>query len=231
MGIQLSYSSLSVMKDCQRCFYFDRKLKKPRPQGIKSGMPVAVDNHLKAGLEKYRGSLPPGLAAEPKLKGFQLYDGPDMKKMQHWKSNPLKMVDAKGNTVVGAFDDLLHNPTTDEYAYLDFKTTGKPATQEFGERYYQSQCDIYSRFLELGGRKLASFGVLLFFWPIATPQGGVDFEVLPIFLTPNPAAAEEAFKTAVLCLDSDLAPPSNPNCEYCKFANERIISYENAIGK
>lgn len=226
---QLSYSILSVKKDCDYCFWLDRKYKISRPQGIKSGMPTAVDNHLKEGLAKYRGSLPPVLAAEPRLKGFQLYDGPDMKKMRHWKSNPMKMVDEKGNIIVGAFDDLLHNPTTDVYAYLDYKTTGKPATQEFGEKYYQLQCDIYTNFLKRDGRKVADFGVLLFFWPIPNALGGVDFASLPIFLTPHPAIAEDAFLKAVRCLEADLAPPSNPDCEYCKFYAERKAHEEATV--
>lgn len=220
MGIQLSYSSLSVKKDCPRCFYADRKLKIPRPQGIKSGMPVAVDNILKDGLEVYRGSLPPALRNIPELYGFQLYAGTDLAKMRHWKSNPLKMEDTKGNVIVGAFDDLLHNPTTDEYAYLDYKTTGKEPSTEFGEKYYQSQCDIYTRFLELGKRKIAKFGVLLFFWPVSNEHGGVDFKSMVVFLTPNTANAETLFKEAIECLDGPL-PAASATCEYCNFVKAR----------
>ena len=39
------------------------------------------------------------------------------------------MTDAKGNTIVGAFDDLLVNPTIKRYALLDYKTKGSPADQ------------------------------------------------------------------------------------------------------
>ncbi len=212
--MQLSYSALSTQKDCPRCFWLDRNKKLGRPQGIKSGVPGAVDNILKDGLEQYRGSLPPILAADLRLEGFVLYAGTDLPKMRHWKSNPYKMKDEKGNIIVGAFDDLLHHPGADTYAYLDYKTTGKEPSQEFGERYYQSQCDIYTRFLLLGGKKVASFGVLLFFWPVSNGNGSVDFKTMPIFLTPNPDNAEVLFKKAIECLEGPIPDASN-DCEYC----------------
>ena len=200
----------------------DRKLKLPRPQGIKSGMPTAVDGILKEALEAYKGDLPPVLKAEPKLQGFQLYQGADLKKMRHWKSNPYRMEDAAGNCIVGAFDDLLHNPTTDEYAYLDYKTTGKDPAPDFGEKYYQSQCDIYTNFLIRGGRKVADFGVLLFFWPAPGQDGGVEFKSEAVFLKPNPEAANIVFKEAVELLDQPAIPEAGVGCEYCRFYESRM---------
>lgn len=223
--VQLSYSALSMLKDCKKCFWLDRNKKLVRPQGIKSGMPTAVDGILKEGLEVYRGSLPPALRNIPELEGFQLYTGSDLAKMRHWRSNPLKMQDARGNTIVGAFDDLLFNPTTQEYAYLDYKTTGKEPSVEFGQKYYQSQCDIYTRFLEKGGRKVASFGVLLFFWPAENGNGGVDFKSMAVFLTPNTAQAENLFTEAITCLDGP-CPDHSPTCEYCGFLAKRNLELE-----
>ena len=94
--MQLSYSSLSVFKSCPRCFYLDRKLKIPRPQGIKSGMPGVIDLILKNQMAPFGGALPPMLQGIALLDGFQIYNGPDLKKMQYWKTNPLKMEDGKG---------------------------------------------------------------------------------------------------------------------------------------
>ena len=218
--MNLSYSSLSTMKDCHRCFYLDRKHKLGRPQGIKSGVPTAVDLILKESLEVYRGDLPPVLKAEERLSGFQLYQGADLKKMRHWASNPLNIDLGGGNTVIGAFDDLLYNPSTCEYAYLDYKTTGKEPAAEFGEKYYQSQCDIYSDFLTRGGRRVALFGVLLFFWPEKDATGGVIFKSKALFLTPNPWNAEVLFANALQLLSGPL-PPAGPVCEYCQFVEKR----------
>ena len=205
--MQLSYSSLSIFKNCPRCFYLDRKLKIPRPQGIKSGVPAAVDKILKESAVSILG-LP---------EGFKFYSGPDLKKMQHWKSNPYKMEDSKGNVIVGAFDDLLVNPETGELAYIDYKTTGKEPDQEFGEKYYQSQCDIYTAFLLRGGKKVASFGVLLFYWPMPGEGGTVLFKSKPILLKPNPEVAETLFKEAVALLESPKIPKPGPECEYCNY--------------
>ena len=217
---QLSSSALGILEDCPRCFWLDRNKKIKRPQGIKSGMPVAVDNILKTGLDVLRMNkvLPSVLASDPRLAGYRLYNGEQLPKMRNWKTNPLKMVDAKGNTIVGAFDDLLEHPETETYAYLDYKTTGKEPGQEFGERYYQKQCDIYTCFLLRAKKKIAPFGVLLFFWPVPDEKGGVSFASKAIFLTPNPQAAEDLFVKAVAVLEGPLPSASN-DCEYCNTHN------------
>lgn len=228
--IQLSYSSLSILKDCRRCFYADRKLKMPRPRGIFSSLPTGIDGLLKEQLEAYRGSLPPVLRAFPALDGFQLYAGSDLAKMRNWKTNPFRMEDAAGNIVVGALDDLLFNPETQEYAFLDYKTKGSAPDQAYCEKYYQTQLDIYARFLECGKRKIADFGVLFYFWPEAGrketkeihPEEVIVFKSKPFFLTPNPANAEILFKEAVECLEGDL-PRSSSTCEYCNFIRERQL--------
>ncbi len=214
--MQLSYSALGIFKTCPRCFWLDRNQKFTRPQGIRSSFPTGVDKILKEKLEVYRGSLPPTLAVRPELKGFQLYAGNDLRAMRNWKTNPLRMVDEKGNVLVGAFDDLLHNPETEEYAFLDYKTAGKEIDQAYCERYYQSQLDIYTRFLEIGGRKVAKFGVLYYFWPVAAGEGLIDFVQRPFFLTPNTANAEKLFKDAIACLEGKIPDPTL-DCEYCKY--------------
>ena len=161
--MQLSSSALSLYNDCPRCFYLDRKFKLPRPRGIFSSLPIGIDKILKEKLDTFRGSLPPQLQVK-ELEGFELYTGSELSKMRNWKTNPLKMKDAEGNTIVGAFDDLLHNPEKDLYAILDVKTKGSRPDQAYCEKYYQKQVDIYSRFLEVGGKTLAPFAVLLYFW-------------------------------------------------------------------
>ena len=217
--MQLSYSALSIFKECPRCFWLDRNRKFTRPRGIFSSFPGGVDKILKEKLEAFRGKLPPSLADCPELKGFELYSGNDLKIMRDWKTNPMKMKDNKGNILVGAFDDLLYNPTTQEYAMLDYKTKGSAPDQAYCEKYYQTQIDIYTRFLELGGKKIANFGILLYFWPIPS-ELLIDFAQKPFFLTPHPENAEKIFKEAVNCLE-DPIPSIGLDCEYCRYG----ISY------
>jgi hypothetical protein len=218
--MQLSYSALSVFKNCPRCFWLDRNKKLIRPRGIFSSFPGGVDKILKEKLEAYRGKLPPALTNIPQLEGFQLYADPELAKMRNWKTNPLRMVDAKGNILVGAFDDLLYNPTTQEYAMLDYKTKGSAPDQAYCEQYYQSQIDIYTRFLQLGGKKVAPFGVLLYFWPISAKDNLIDFEQRPFFLPHNTDRAEKIFHEAIACLEGGIPSASN-DCEYCLFAENK----------
>ncbi len=224
MSYQLSYSSLSIYSNCKCCFWLDRNKKITRPRGIFSSLPTGIDGILKEKLEVYRGSLPPALANCPELQGFQLYSGKDLKAMRNWKTNPMRMEDEKGNILVGAFDDLLVNPTTQEYAMLDYKTKGSEPNQAYCEKYYQSQIDIYTRFLELGKRKVASFGVLFYFWPVKTEDTLMDFQQKPFFLTPNTANAEKLFREAILCLEGDL-PQAAADCEYCSH-HQKLTNHE-----
>lgn len=214
--MQLSYSALSVFKDCRRCFWLDRNKKLSRPRGIFSSLPTGIDGLLKEQLEPFRGSLPPTLQGYTQLEGFQLYVGADLAKMRNWKTNPLKMTDSKGNVIVGAFDDLLYNPETKEYAFLDYKTVGKEVGQEYPEKYYQSQVNIYTRFLELGKKKVASFGVFFYFWPVKSEIGLIEFKSKPFFLTPDTVAAEKLFSEAMECLNGPKPDPSN-DCQYCDY--------------
>jgi len=213
--IQLSSSALGIFKDCPRCFWLDRNKKFKRPQGIRSSFPTGVDNLLKKKLDSYRGSLPPALTKCPELQGYQLYSGSDLNKMRNWKTNPMFMKDAKGNTIVGAFDDLLINPTLMRYANLDYKTKGSEPDQSYCELYYQDQMDIYTRFLEIGKLTPADFGVLLYFWPIES-ENLIDFEQKAFFMKPNPAHAEQIFKDAIACLEGPMPEPS-PACEHCRW--------------
>lgn len=203
------------MKDCKRCFYLDRKLDIKRPEGIKSGMPNVVDKILKEGFEVYRGKLPAVLAAEEKLKGFVLYSDPELKKMRHWASNPTNFLLPDGSKFISAFDDLLYNPTTKHFAYLDYKTTGNEPDLAFGEKYYQAQCDLYSNALLVRKNLVADFGVLFFFWPEAGPGGTVVFKSKALFLKPNPKAGAEALKEACALLAQTKTPPPSDSCVYC----------------
>lgn len=218
--MNLSYSSLSDMKRCLRCFYIDRKLNIKRPQGIKSSMPENVDSILKESLEAFRGSLPPSLAAYEQLKGFTLYAGADLKKMRHWNSNPMNIDLGGGHRVIGALDDLLHNKETDVYAYLDYKTTGKEPGPQFGEMYYQSQCDIYTAMLVRAKRKHADFGVLLFFWPEKGEDDHVVFKSKAMFLKPDPDAAFKTFEKAITLLEGKLIPEADQACEWCSWVGK-----------
>lgn len=218
--MNISYSSLSDMKRCLRCFYLDRKMKIVRPQGIKSSMPENVDKILKESFEAYRGSLPPVLMAQERLKGYELYAGEDLKKMRHWSSNPMNIDLGNGHRVIGAFDDLLHHRHNEKFAYLDYKTTGKEPDDEFGPRYYQSQCDIYTEFMIRAKKKVADFGVLLFFWPEKGEAGGVIFNSKVVFLKPNPAAACKAFEDAIALLESPEIPAAGPTCEWCAWVGK-----------
>lgn len=214
--MQLSSSALSMLNDCPRCFYLDRVHKVTRPRGISSSLPTEIDKLLKNKLEAYRGSLPPALKELPELEGYELYSKPDLSKMRHWASNPMFMKDDKGNKLVGAFDDLLYNPKKDLYAILDYKTKGSQPDQAYCEKYYQKQFDIYTRFLEIGKRTPADFGVILYFWSEPGEESLIEFKTKAFLMRPDTQAAEDLFLKAISVLEGEV-PAINQQCDYCVY--------------
>lgn len=220
--MQLSKSALDIFKNCPCCFWYDRNMKISRPRGIFSSLPNGIDGILKKTLESFRGNLPYPLLGIPELEGYFLYDGDDLGKMRNWKSNPYKMQDAKGNTIVGAFDDILYNSLSCTYAVLDYKSKGSEPTMEYCQQYCQDQVNLYTKFLNEGGKKTADFGVLLYFWP--EPDDGflIRFKSKVFLLKPNLGDADKLFREAMACLNGPCPPPS-PDCEFCKYVFHRSV--------
>jgi hypothetical protein len=228
--MQLSNSALGIYEECNRCFWLEKKHNLPRPRGIFSSLPNGIDKLLKSGFDAQRGTLP-AIFQAPELEGFVLLDDAKaLKALRHWKSNPLKYTDQGGNVLVGAFDDMLFNPTTETYAMLDFKTRGSEPDLAYCKQYYQRQVDTYTLFIECSGNlKAADFGVLQYFYPIEGSETAIKFATKTFILKADPARTIELFDRAIKCLNSDIEPPASDDCVYCNFSTNRTMRLQTAI--
>ena len=213
--MQLSASSLSIFKDCKRCFFLDKKMKAPRPRGIFSSLPGGIDGILKKRLDEYRGTLSPDLEDE-RLNGWVLFkDRELLAKRRQWNASDLKYKDAKGNVLVGAVDDILETESGDLVAPFDVKTKGSAPDQAYCEKYYQNQLDIYA-FLLSQKHDVADFGVLFYFWPVDCADYSVKFESGIFLLDVSAKRGKALFDNALEVLAQDELPDADPGCEYCK---------------
>ena len=99
MTYKFSPSSLSLLKDCPRCFWLHFKKGIKRPAGIFPSLPSGMDMILKAHFDKFRdkGELPPELN---EINGkIKLFD--DVELLKIWRSNfkGIRWEDKEGNKV------------------------------------------------------------------------------------------------------------------------------------
>ena len=124
MVYKFSPSSLSLLKDCPRCFWlkFNKGIK--RPEGIFPSLPSGMDRILKTHFDSFmeKGELPPELK---ELEGdVKLFDEGEL--LEVWRNNfkGIPWEDKEGNIFRGAIDNLLKKGN--KLIVLDYKTRGYP---------------------------------------------------------------------------------------------------------
>src|SRR3989338_4732005 len=158
MPYKFSPSSLSLLKDCPRCFWlqFNKDIK--RPAGIFTSLPSGMDGILKTHFDNFRdkGELPPELCDNAECKNLKLFDNQEL--LKEWRNSRkgLWFEDKEGNVLHGGIDNMLINKTNNKLIVLDYKTRGFPLKEDTHE-HYQDQLNIYAWLLEKLGHKTENF--------------------------------------------------------------------------
>lgn len=216
MPYKLSPSSLSLLKDCPRCFWlhFNKNIK--RPDTIFPSLPSGMDKILKEHFDYFRkeGKLPPELE---KVKGIKLFDDEELLKV--WQNNRkgIQWSDKKGNILRGAVDILLQKGK--KLIVLDFKTRGFPVKEDT-HLHYRDQLDIYNFLLQKNGYQTENYSYLLFYHPQqANPNGEVIFHKHLVKMEVSIKNAENVFKGALKVLEVEM-PKASEECGFCKWCEE-----------
>ena len=219
MPHKFSPSSLSLLKDCPRCFWFHFNKDIKRPAGIFPSLPSGMDGILKAHFDSFRdkGLLPPELH---KLNGeVKLFDNTEL--LKEWRNNfkGIQWKDDVGNLFMGAVDNLLEKGA--KLIVLDFKTRGYPLKEDTAE-HYQDQIDIYNLLLRKNSYKTEDYAYLLFYHPDkVNGNGDVVFHTDLVKMNVSIKNAERIFKEALDVLAENI-PPAPENCGFCKWMNTVI---------
>ncbi|MFC1786806.1 PD-(D/E)XK nuclease family protein [Halobacteriota archaeon] len=216
MTHKFSPSSLSLLKECPRCFWlrFNKNIR--RPSTIFPSLPSGMDKILKEHFDRFidREELPPELQ---ELKEVKLFDDKELLKV--WRNNfkGIQWTDDRGNIFRGAIDNILK--IGDRLIVLDYKTRGYPLKEDT-HTYYQDQMDIYNFLLRNNGYQTEDYTYLLFYHPNKIDENGnVDFHADLIKISVNIKNAEKIFKRAVDVLEGEMPEPSD-GCGFCKWICE-----------
>jgi len=213
-----SPSSLSLLKDCPRCFWlkFNKGIK--RPEGIFPSLPSGMDKILKIHFDAFmeKGELPPELK---ELKNVKLFDDEELLKV--WRSNfkGIPWEDKEGNLFRGAIDNLLKKGK--KLIVLDYKTRGYPLKEDTAG-HYQDQMDIYNLLLRKNGYETEDYAYLLFYHPDkVNKKGDVIFNKDLVKMIVDVKNAENIFKKAVEVLKGNI--PKAKECQYCNWVEENKV--------
>ena len=215
MPYKLSPSSLSLLKECPKCFWlhFNKNIK--RPEGIFPSLPAGMDRILKAHFDSFRdkGLLPPELE---QLNGHvKLFDNIELLKV--WRNNlkGIQWNDENGNLFKGAIDNLLVKAK--KLIVLDYKTRGFPLKEDTHE-HYQDQVDIYNFLLRKNNYETENYAYLLFYHPDkVNAEGEILFHTDLIKMSISIGNAEKIIKNALKTLEGNM-PNCAEECEFCKWA-------------
>ena len=223
MPYKFSPSSLSLLKDCPRCFWLHFRKGVRRPSGIFPSLPSGMDRVLKVYYEKFivRGGLPPELTESGLVPdSLKMFD--DIKKLKVWQNNfrGIQWTDREGNLFRGAVDSMLIDSRTGKLVVLDFKTRGYPLKEDTAE-HYRNQLDIYNHLLRKNGYKTEDYALLAFYHPTSVEENGkVNFRADIVKMKVDVVNAENIFSEAVRVLKGDMPGPSE-ECGFCNWERVR----------
>src|SRR3989344_5799397 len=210
MPYKFSPSSLSLLKECPRCFWlqFNKNIK--RPAGIFPSLPSGMDRILKTHFDSFmkKGELPPEL--KDWNDDYKLFNNEELLKV--WRNNlkGIPWTDEKGNLFRGAVDNILVKGK--KLVVLDYKTRGFPLKEDTAE-HYQNQLNIYNFLLRKNGFETEDYAYLLFYHPSeVNEKGDVVFHTDLLKMEISIKEAERLMKDAVKCLGGEM-PEAPEGCE------------------
>lgn len=226
---KLSRSKIELFIECPRCFYIDRRLGVGRPPGFPFSLNSAVDTLLKKEFDIHRAKN----KSHPLIESY----GIDARPVHHeeldaWRENfkGVQFHHEPTNLIItGAIDDLWIN-SNDEYIVVDYKSTSKnEQIVELNKAWqdgYKRQMDIYQWLLRQNGHKVSSVGYFVYCngnTDATAFDARLEFDITLIPYKGDDSWVEKSIVRAHDCLNQDVLPEPNNNCDYC--------AYRDAVGE
>lgn len=209
--------------NCQRCFYMDRRRGIGRPPGFPFNLNIAVDTLLKREFDRHRVDqthhpllMANGVDALPYLH----------LKMDTWRNNfkGVRFHHRVTNLIIfGAVDDVWVNPEG-ELIVVDYKATSKAGDVSIHARWqagYRRQIEVYQWLLRQNGFVVSRNGYFVYCNGKTDRHrfdGKLEFNTKLIPYRGNDDWIEPTLESIYECLQSETAPQSSPDCEYCAYA-------------
>ncbi len=215
--IKLSPSSLSLYRDCSRCFWLQFNEEIKRPSGPMSTLPNGVDYTLKNYFDYFRknGGSPPFLDEKFKKIKVKLLSNEAL--IAKFRSRTFGILDKETNAYFqGMLDDALELEDG-SIVPLDNKTKGFPPGEPHPS--YAYQMSAYALFLRENDIKTENIAYLVYWYldhknmDIKNP---LAFNISIYKVNTDPDSVLKTFREAVLTLREPL-PPVNKRCEFCLY--------------
>ncbi len=208
--VGLSNSTLSIYRECRRCFWLHMNQNVKRPRGIFPSLPSGMDLILKDYFNKYRvkGEIPPLISG--RVKGRLADISLNLNFLD--RDNDLK--------ITGRLDDCLVMDSN-IYIPLDHKTRGRlPGDPNYSYKYYKRQMDTYALLLKNNGYKTAGFAYIVYYSPAQGElHNGFPFKTEVHELKTEPGSVHGLYVEARQSLLKPI-PASGSGCEYCQWLDQ-----------
>ncbi len=218
---KLSRSRIELFMQCPRCFYIDRRLGIDRPPGYPFTLNSAVDALLKKEFDLLRKSK----EAHPLMKQYKIDAIPaEHPSLEEWRNNFKGVTYLRKETnllITGAIDDLWQNPQG-EYIVVDYKSTSKNeeiiALDKDWQDAYKRQMEIYQWLLRHNVDKVSNTGYFVYCngrTDLDKFDAKLEFDLTLIPYEGNDEWVEVVILDIHKCLNSDIIPEANEDCDYC----------------
>jgi hypothetical protein len=230
--ISLSPSAIGTFKDCQRCFYIEKREGLKVPRGIFPSLPGGMDATIKTFYDQHRakGTLPPEIVGS--VPGKLYANQPQLNRWRFWRTGLVAVIGEGADQVrfSGAIDDILVDGEGEDALHhvLDYKTRRGAPKDGGTERYYGHQADGYGLLFEANGMRAGDRGFFAYYFPeeqqeialdgapMARFRFGVEVKAIEVSVQ----RAEEIILAAAKCLAGSIPKPP-PNCEVCSYGDKR----------
>lgn len=233
---KLSRSKIDMFIDCPRCFYLDRRLEVGRPSMPPFTLNSAVDHLLKKEFDIHRknGTCHP-LMQENGLDFVPF----SHEKIDEWRENfvGVQYLHKESNFLVfGAVDDLWTDKKGKVHV-VDYKATSKDeaVTQLEDTKWhdqYRRQMEIYQWLLRHNDLDVSDTGYFVYVngrKDLKGFDGKLEFDINLIPYKGKSAWVDEVLLKIKKCLDSDVIPDADPDCEYCKYREAAGMAFKKHV--
>ncbi len=223
-NFKLSRSKIDLFIQCPRCFYLDNKLGLKRPPGFPFSLNSAVDTLFKKEFDEYRKNKQP----HPIMVRYSIDAIPfEHKDLDFWRDTLKGGVQyLEPNTrflVTGAPDDIWINKEG-ELIVVDYKSTSKEEEiKELNKEWqdgYKRQMEVYQWLLRKNGFKVNNTGYFVYAngkTDLPNFNNKLKFETNLVSYTGNDGWIENKLIEIKKCLDNDIIPEANINCDECAY--------------
>ena len=221
---KLSRSKIDFFNECPRCFYIDNKYGVARPKMPAFTLNVAVDALLKKEFDLHRVKK----TAHPIMQKYGVEAVPFLHAdIDAWRENFVGIQyrhEPTGMLITGAIDDVWVNPAG-ELIVVDYKATSKEGRidsldDSSWKEQYQRQLEVYQWLLRQKGFKVSPTGYFVYVngqKDRLAFDGKLEFDVTLIAHTGSDEWVEPMLLKIKKCLDGDVCPAPDKDCEYCAY--------------